>query len=41
MEYCVGPTKAWTDAASKNVVTIMDTIKFKENRGMSWGKYVL
>jgi hypothetical protein len=40
-EYCVGPTQAWVDAASKNVVTVTDTIKFKENRGMSWGKYVL
>jgi len=40
-EYCVGPTKAWTDAASKNIVAITDTIKFKENRGMSWGKYIL
>jgi predicted O-methyltransferase YrrM len=41
MEYCTGPTKAWTDAASKNIVAITDTIKFQENRGMSWGKYVL
>lgn len=41
MEYCVGPTQAWKDAASKNVVTVTDTVKFKENRGMSWGKYVL
>ena len=41
MEYCVGPTQAWTTAASKSVVAITNTIKFKENRGMSWGKYVL
>ena len=40
-EYCVGPTQAWTNAASNNIVTITDTVKFKENRGMSWGKYVL
>jgi predicted O-methyltransferase YrrM len=39
-EYCTGPTQAWIDAASKNIVTITDTVKFKDNRGMSWGKYV-
>ena len=41
VEYCVGPTQAWKDVAAKNIVTITDTVKFKENRGMSWGKYVL
>jgi predicted O-methyltransferase YrrM len=38
-EYCTGPTQAWIDAASKNIVTIIDTVKFQDNRGMSWGKY--
>ena len=39
--YCVGPSQAWTNAISKNIVVVTNTVKFKVNRGMSWGKYIL